>query len=63
LVSESVSVKVIQDFSFPVADVQDTVVDTEVRTVVQAVRTGKAGAQEVSGISLNCSWTVAKLSR
>ena len=42
---------------------QDTLVDVEVSTVVQAVRTGKAGAQEVIGISLSCSWTVEKVSR
>ena len=42
---------------------QDTLADVEVSTVVQAVRTGKAGAQEVMGISLSCSWTVGKVSR
>jgi hypothetical protein len=42
---------------------QDTLVDVEVSTVVQAVRTGRAGAQEVMGTSLSCSWTVGKVSR
>jgi hypothetical protein len=42
---------------------QDTLVDVEVSTVVQAVRTGKAGAQDVMGMSLSCSWTVEKVSR
>jgi hypothetical protein len=59
----TVSVRVTQDCSLPIADEQETVVDIEVWTFVQAVRTGKAGAQDVRGISLNCSWTVAKLSR
>jgi hypothetical protein len=52
-----------QDCSFRVTDEQETIVEIEVKIVVQAVRTGKAGAQDVKGISLNCSWTVAKLSR
>jgi hypothetical protein len=42
---------------------QDTLVDVEVSTVVQAVRTGRAGAQDVIGMSLSCSWTVGKVSR
>jgi hypothetical protein len=42
---------------------QDTLVDVDVKTVVQAVRTGKAGAQDVIGMSLSCSWTVGKVSR
>jgi hypothetical protein len=58
-----ISVRVIQDCSLPIADEQTAVVEIEVKTVVQAVRTDKAGAQDVNGFSLNCSWTVAKLSR
>jgi hypothetical protein len=42
---------------------QDTLVDVEVNTVVQAVRTGRAGAQDVMGMSFSCSWTVGKVSR
>jgi hypothetical protein len=62
LVSVMVSSKVAQDCS-PDTVEQETVVDVDVRTVVQAVRTGRAGAHKVKGISLNWSWTVAKLSR
>lgn len=63
LVSRRVAVSVMQDCSSPLADEQDTDVEIEVRIVVQAVRTGSAGAQDVKGISLNCCWTVSKLSR
>jgi hypothetical protein len=42
---------------------QDTLVDVEVNTVVHAVRTGRAGAQDVIGISFSCSWTVGNVSR
>jgi hypothetical protein len=42
---------------------QDTLVDVEVNTVVHAVRTGRAGAQDVIGMSFSCSWTVGKVSR
>jgi hypothetical protein len=42
---------------------QDTLVDVEVSTVVHAVRTGRAGAQDVMGMSFSCSWTVGKVSR
>jgi hypothetical protein len=42
---------------------QDTLVEVEVNTVVHAVRTGRAGAQDVMGMSFSCSWTVGKVSR
>ena len=42
---------------------QDTLVDVEVSTVVQAVRTGRAGAQDVMGMSFSCSCTVGNESR
>lgn len=58
-----VSVKVTQLSPPSVSGAQETVVEVDVRTVVHAVRTGRAGAQDVSGMLLNCSWTVSKLSR
>lgn len=42
---------------------QETLVEVDVKTVVQAVRTGKAGAQDVMGMSWSCSWTVGNVSR
>jgi hypothetical protein len=58
-VSTTVSTAVTHTPSFS----QDTLVEVDVSTVVQAVRTGKAGAQDVMGMSLSCSWTVGKVSR
>jgi len=58
-VSTIVSVTVVHTLSFS----QDTLVEVEVSTVVHAVRTGRAGAQDVMGMSLSCSWTVGKVSR
>lgn len=59
----TVSNDVTQDCSFPDTVEHETAVDVDVKTVVHAVRTGRAGAQSVSGMSLNWSWTVSKLSR
>ena len=42
---------------------QDTLVDVDVRIVVQAVRTGRAGAHDVMGMEFSCSCTVGKVSR
>ena len=58
-VSTTVSSTVTHTSSFS----QDTLVDVEVSTVVHAVRTGRAGAQDVMGMELSCSCTVGNVSR